>query len=315
MVAEGQLRKPSTHALLALAIILLAGCSLRRTAVKVVSDALSGSGGVYATDDDPELVKDAVPFGLKTYEGLLQELPDHEGLLLALASGFTQYAYAFVQDEADRIDASDLEKAREMRARARKLYLRGRDYALRGLEVAHPGFGARLSQDRAAALAMTTKEDVPFLYWAGASWAGALTAAKSDLDLVGDLPAAADLVARALDLDEAWGDGAAHEFFISYEGGRSEAMGGSKERAREHYRRAIELSRGKRASPHLALAESVSVSEQNLKEFRELLDAALAVNPDEAKESRLANTIARRRAQWLRSRIPDLFVDAEEESP
>ena len=81
--------------------------------------------------------------------------------------------------------------------------------------------------------------------------------------------------------------------------------------AREHYRRVLEISQGKRASVHLALAESVTVREQDLAEFRALIAAALAVDADEVPELRLANIIAQRRARWLQMRIPDLFLDAQ----
>jgi TRAP transporter T-component len=80
----------------------LAGCPPKRLVVDMVGNALAGSGGVYASDDDLELVGHAVPFGLKTYESLLAASPRHRGLLLAAGNGFVQYAYAFVQDEADR---------------------------------------------------------------------------------------------------------------------------------------------------------------------------------------------------------------------
>ena len=143
--------------------LLLPACSLKRTAVNVLGDALSGGGGVYVSDDDPELIREAIPFGLKTYESLLALSPEHQGLLLAASSGFTAYAY-LIQNDADRLDATDLSQARDLRARAHKLYLRGRDYALRGLDVAHAGFKARLSSKRDAALATMTKDDVPFLY-------------------------------------------------------------------------------------------------------------------------------------------------------
>jgi predicted anti-sigma-YlaC factor YlaD len=291
----------------AMTALLLAGCSIERTTVNVVGDTLAGGAGVYASDDDPELILDALPFGLKTYESLLEVSPEHEGLLLAAASGFTAYAY-MLQDAADRLDVTDLEQARQMRGRARKLYLRGRDYALRGLEVEHVDFTAILETDRSSALAMTTEDDVPFLYWGGASWAGALGAAKDDLDLIAELPTAGALMGRVLELDESYDLGAAHEFFMSYEGSRP---GGSNEQAREHYRRALEISQGKRASVHLALAETVSVEEQDLVEFEALIAAALAVDPDEVPELRLANVIAQRRARWLQQRIPDLFLETE----
>ncbi|MEE9205109.1 MAG: TRAP transporter TatT component family protein, partial [Nitrospirales bacterium] len=120
-------------------VLLLAACSVKKTAVNIIGDTLAGSGGVYASDDDPELIREAIPFGLKTYESLLEVSPDHEELLLASASGFTAYAY-MLQDDADQLDETDLVQARKLRVRARKLYLRGRDYALRGLEVEHPRF-------------------------------------------------------------------------------------------------------------------------------------------------------------------------------
>ncbi len=307
----GQRReRPAAKGLLfvALAAFLLGGCSVKRTAVNVIGSALTGGSDVYASDDDPDLIREAIPFGLKTYESLLAVSPEHRGLLLAAASGFTAYAY-LIQNDADRFDAIDLPRARRLRARAAKLYLRGRDYALRGLEVEHPGLTAMLKRNRSSALETTTKDDVPFLYWAGASWAGALSVAKDDLELLSVLPMAGALVGRILELDETYELGAAHEFFISYEGNRP---GGSARSAREHFRRSVEISGGHRASAYLALAEAVSVQEQNLGEFRELIAVALAVDPNKVPRLRLANTVARRRARWLETRIPDLFLAADQ---
>jgi predicted anti-sigma-YlaC factor YlaD len=284
----------------------IGGCSTVRTAtVNMIGDALSGGVGVYMSDNDPDLIREALPFGLKTYESLLAVSPEHRGLLLASANGFAAYAYLLGQ-EADRLDGVDLAAAREKRARSKLLFLRGRDYAIRGLETSHPNFMEGLYRERDATIASTKMEDVAFLYWAGASWAGALSVAKDDPELIADLPIAGALVTRVLELDESYDNGSAHEFFISYEGGRP---GGDNEKARAHYKRAYELSAGRKASVHVALAEAVVVSEQNLAEFRFLIAAALAVEPDEAPEIRLVNTIAKRRAEWLETQIPRLFVE------
>ena len=153
----------------------------------------------------------------------------------------------------------------------------------------------------AAALTTTDGADVSFLYWGAAAWAGALSAAKDDLDLLAELPLAAAMVGRVIELDEAYEGAAAHEFFIAYEGGRP---GGSAGRAREHYAR---------ASVHLALAEAVAIKQQDLAEFRDLIGATLAIDPDRRPELRLINTIAQQRARWLESQIPDLFVEASDE--
>ena len=127
--------------------LLTGGCSVRRMAVTQAADAVSASGGTYCTDNDPELVREAIPFGLKTMEALAAGVPDHRGLLLALSSGFTQYSYGFIMQDADEIEPRDLARATALRSRATKLFLRGRDWGLRGLEVSHPGFGVQVRND------------------------------------------------------------------------------------------------------------------------------------------------------------------------
>src|SRR5437899_5093461 len=84
------------------------GCSIRRYVLNQAADALAGSGASFASDDDPELVKAAAPFSLKLMESLLAENPRHSGLLAAAAAGFTQYSYAFVQQEGDEAEPHDL---------------------------------------------------------------------------------------------------------------------------------------------------------------------------------------------------------------
>jgi predicted anti-sigma-YlaC factor YlaD len=296
---------------LALTLLALAACSPTTMAVNALGDAMSEGGGAFASDNDPDLIREALPFGLKTYESLLEVSPEHEGLLLAAARGFTVYAY-LLQGQADLLDASDLQRARHLRARARNLYLRGRDYALKALELRHAGFAAAIRQDarRKGALAGTDKADVPYLYWGGAAWAGALSAAKDDLALLAELPIAAEMVRRVLTLDEAYERGSAHDFFIAYEGGRP---GGDHAKAREHFRAAVKLSGGLRASTYVTLAEVVSVGEQNLAEFRRLLASAEAIDINREPDLRLANVIAQRRAQWLESRTDELFLVTEGE--
>lgn len=286
-----------------------AGCSVRRMAVNALGDALAGGTAGWAADEDVELIRDATPFALKTIETLLAESPRHRGLLLAAASGFTQYAYAFVHSEADYIEDDQLARATAMRRRAVRLYLRAKTYGLRGLEVAHPGLGERLLANPAAAVALTRREDAPLLYWTAAAWGAAISLAKDDAELAADLPAVEALARRALALDESQGEGAVHDFFIAFEGGRPAAAGGSAERARHHFEQAVALSRGLRAAPYVTLAESVCVAQQNRAEFEALLQRALAVDLDAAPALRLANQVAQRRARWLLARSAELFLD------
>jgi predicted anti-sigma-YlaC factor YlaD len=296
-------------ALLVALLPALAGCSVRQLAVRSLAGALAGSGDVFAGDEDPELVGQALPFALKTMEALLAEDPENDRLLLATSRGFTQYAYAFVLLPAERLPDAEYERAEEQRARAVALFLRARGYALRALANRHPGIGERLLADPEGAVAALAREDLELAYWTGASWGAAISAGKDRPELLADLPAVRALLSRALALDEAWADGAVHEAFIALEAATPAALGGSPDSARAHFARAVELSRGRSATPYVSLAESVAVAAQDREEFTSLLEQALAVDLAAAPSLRLANTLAQRRARWLLSRADDLFLD------
>jgi predicted anti-sigma-YlaC factor YlaD len=290
-------------------VVLASGCSIKKMAINGLADSLASGGAVYASDEDPELVRDALPFSLKTIETLLDQVPRHPGLLLSACSGFTQYAYAFLQTDADLLEPIDFEGAQAMRERARKMYLRARDYCLRLLDVRRPGIQAALTADPAGALATATREEVPALYWTGASWGAAIALSLDRPELIADLPAARSLMTRALALDEAYDSGAIHAAMITLEA-LPAAMGGSPERARAHFARAVELTKGLSAGPYVSLATSLSVQAQDRAEFTRLLEQALAIDVDEAPQWRLANLIAQKRARDLLARADELFADA-----
>jgi predicted anti-sigma-YlaC factor YlaD len=296
-----------------LAIIFFAslvntGCSVRRFAVKKIGDAIANSGTTFASDDDPQLVRDAVPFSLKLIESLLAETPRHQGLLLAAARGFTQYTYAFIQEDADEMETRDFGAASELRMRAKRLYLRARDYALRGLEVKYPAFGKAIRENPQSAVAKTTKvSDVPLLYWAAASWGAAISVSKDDPNLIADQPIVEALIDQALRLDEKFENGSIHGFLINYEEARQGAQGDPAVRSKQHFERALELSEGNLASPLVSYAETVCVAKQNRAEFESLLKRALAVDPNVRTEWKLENLVMQRRARWLLSRTDELF--------
>lgn len=275
-----------------------------------IGNAISSGPDVFGSDNDPELVRDALPFGLKTMESLLLTVPKHRGLLLTTCKGFTEYAAAFVQMEADRIEPGDYAGATEMRERALKLYLRGRDYGLRGLALRNRGIGAQLQLDPRAAAARIGSKDIAMLYWTAAAWGSAISLGKDRAELLADLPAVRALMERGLALDEAYDGGAIHEAMILLEA-LPPAMGGSPDSARVHFERAVALSNGGRASPYVTMAQSVSVMTQNRAEFDHLLKQALAVDPDRDPAQRLETLVLQRRARMLLQREDDLFLDAD----
>ena len=294
--------------LLAMFLPILGGCSVKKFAINKLGDSLANSGTTFASDNDPELVGQAVPFSLKLIEGLLAESPKHRGLLFAAASGFTQYSYAFVQEPSEEIESRDLAQSTFLRIRAQHLYLRARDYGLRGLETRHRGFGKALREEPKAAVRAASARDVPLLYWTAVSWGAAISLSKDRPDLVADQPIVEALIDRAYELNPDFDHGAIDQFLISYEPARQGAQGDFAERAKKHFVRAIVLTDGRLASPYVAYAESVSIQKQNRAEFESLLHDALAVDPEIRQEWRLSNLIMQRRARWLLSREDELFL-------
>lgn len=297
--------------------VVLSGCSINQLAVRAVGGMLAsgGEGVAFNGDDDPQLVGDALPFALKLYEILLADDPRNPALALATGRGFASYASAFVQTPADQLPSDQYEMQQAMHARAKKLFLRGREYILEALELRHPGFRAALeAKDVKRALSMTNRDDIDYLFWAGASWLGAFGADSFDFDLMVTVPQAVALLTQVLAWDPSYQNGAAQEILISFYGAAPADLGGSEEMARKNFQEAVQYSGGKKAGPYVALASSVSVKKQDATEFRQLLQEALAVNVNASPPDRLENVIQQRRAQWLLDHIDDLFLSAENPS-
>jgi hypothetical protein len=285
------------------------GCSIRKMAVTSMADAMSSNtGSTFSADDDVELILEALPFGLKTMEALFEEIPDHKGLCISLSRGYLFYAYASVETKAEEIKEEDYDEYQRLRERSKKLYLRSYKYGFKGLELVCETFREKYKTSRGEALlSITAKEDVPLLYWTGAALAKWISVSKDDPAALIRLPEAAEFMERALELDPEYDNGSIHEFFVAYEC-RGSAMGGDTAKAKEHFHKALELSKGKKASVYLTYVEAFSIPDQNREEFRSYLEKVIDFDLDKYPEYRLANAIARRRAIFLLEREEDLFL-------
>ena len=276
-------------AALCLALVAASGCSVREYALRSAGDALAGGGDTYASDDDIELIGAATPFGLKTIETLLAEVPDHAGLLLAAARGFTQYAYVYVQTPAEDLEEHDVAAAYAQQERARRLYLRARDYGRRGLRI--------------------QPDNVALLYWTAVASGAAISLSKDHPEILADLPEVERLIRRAEALDADFDSGTLHTFLIGYEMSRPNAGPDAEKRARTNFARAVELSGGRQAGPYVSLAESVSVEKRDRREFESLLKQAISVDTGARPEWRLANLVMQKRARRLLARADELFPE------
>lgn len=285
----------------------LTGCSLKTMAVNAVANSLAAPSDVMTRDNDPELIKDAIPFGLKTYESLLESVPKNQGLLIATCSGYTSYAYGFVETPAELLQFTDQSAARLGIERSLNMYLRAKDFCMRAMELRFPGIGKKLLLDPVAAVANTKKEDVELLYWTAASWGSAMSLGKDQPDLVADFPVVRALAERALALNPNWSNGTIHELFITLDS-QPEMLGGDPARARKHFDEAIRIQKGQLPGPYVELAEGVSLSIPDRAEYEKLMKQAVALDPNAQPSVRLVSLIMQRRAKGMLEHLDDLFA-------
>ncbi|MCB1955479.1 MAG: hypothetical protein KDG55_07370 [Rhodocyclaceae bacterium] len=284
------------------ALVALSGCSLKSVALHQIADELASQDN--GDEEDLELARDASAFYLKFSESVLFRQPDHAALAESVASGFVQYAYAFVANPADRIEQADAREAARLRQRAGRLYDRARRHALRALAANDPSFNETLDDLASPDRLVIPPSRVGLAYWAAAAWGGLISLSKDDPEVVADLPLAIHLAERAWAADPAWGDGALTGLLARFESSRP---GGDPARALALYDQAIGQAGERSISPLLAKAEGYAQATGDRALFEHLLGAALAPRPATSNGHALEDQVVRQRARWLLESADDLF--------
>ena len=202
-----------------LLIFLSTSCSVQKFTISKLTDAFSSDDNTAITsEDDPELVKEALPFTIKMYESLISKDSTNDKLLLSTGKMLCLYSQAFILFPADTLADSLTEQKKAMSKRAKKLFLRARDYSLKGLEIRHHGISNIIKQGNInSAMAMTTPADTSYLYWCAAGWLGAIISDRSDLGLGLTVKKPAAMINKVLEFNDCFENGARsriHVFFL-----------------------------------------------------------------------------------------------------
>ncbi|MEY4757931.1 MAG: hypothetical protein RJA34_2829 [Pseudomonadota bacterium] len=278
---------------------LLSACTPRHLLVHSAADALATQG--QSDEEDLGLAREASAFYLKLSESVLRLSPGHMKLAESVASGLTQYAYAFVAFEAEQLSSTDTQAAHVLNERARRLYLRAHRHAMAALEHDSPGFAGALAQTDSRLWPSIQKSQVNVTYWAAASWGAYIALSKDDPDAVADLPLAARLAFLAWQTAPQHAEGSLASLLGSFEAARP---GGSRLKATSYFDAAIAASAGQNAGPYVAKAESISLPEGDRAQFEGLLKQALELSK---KRTDLSNQVMQQRARWLLRSADDLF--------
>lgn len=282
--------------------LLLEGCAIDQIVSRRMADALSAQASV--PESDPQLAYEASAFYLKLSESVLRQEPAHLALAESVAAGFTQYAFAFVSQEADQIEDQDPRRASVLRLRAARLYQRAQQHALAALQLKHPRLSARLSELDRIPENPLSHQDVGLAYWAAAAWGGQIALSTDQPDTVADLPKVILLAHWAWELEPRFGQGSLASLMGSLEASRP---GGSLDKAGLYFDQAISFSDGQNAGAWVAKAERWALPRQDRKAFEDLLAQALLIETPDAHPLNLSNQVMQTRARWLLTKTSDLF--------
>lgn len=283
--------KPLWTAAAVLLLFSLAGCAaLMQSAA---SDLASDLSAAVLNSDDPQLVSDGAPAYLLLMDGFVRKDARSPDLLLSAANLNAFYARVFLADEK-RTDA---------------MTQKALAYAQKGACLANPALcGIRKApyRDIEAALAKTKKADVPALFSMGIAWAGYIQAHSTDMAAIADLASVEALFTRVVALDETYTDGSAHLYLGILATLAPPALGGRPEVGKEHFLRAIALSKGKNLSVKVAYARQYARVLFDRELHDRLLNEVLSADP-RAEGYTLFNVIAQKEAAALLADANDYF--------
>ncbi len=302
-----QIMKIST---IVVCLALLSGCSPRKMMLSSFTKNLSAESTFLKGEDDPELIKEALPFTIKFFETLLEQNKTNPELHLATGKLFVLNAHIFLMLQTDMMDGSDRNQVTRMRRRAKNHYLRAREHLLNGLEIRHPGIASTIRTGSVdSALIRVTAADTSYLYWTAASWLGAVGADRRDLGLGLSARRAAALLEKTIQLKSDFDNGSAHETYAVFLASAPSSLGGDMERAKAHYQKALQYSEGRFASTFVSGALTFAVKEKDEQQFTALLTKASRINPADDDETVFINTVYRDYARWLLDNKEQFFSD------
>ena len=295
-----------------LAALALAGCSMSGFAADQAGAIAAQSVDRMRGFWDYEIAGHGNAAGIMQLEGLYGFSPDNEQLALTLCASYVGYAFGWLEIEAEKAeDAGDYARAARLRQRAELLYTRARDIALHVMRNRDDGVDAALKDKPVQLEAYLAEhyddagEDAAPLFWAAASW-GALLSMSEDMSLAMDLPAILALVERVIALDAGFEDAGALVFLGGFNAQFPAQLGGSPEKGKRYFERALQLTGRRAHQVQLNYARFYAVTVNDKALYVSLLNEIIAAR-DQGSDVRLANKIARVRAEILLSKVDQLF--------
>jgi len=269
----------------------LAGCSsIISSATSKMADNLSTT---ILNSNDPQTVADGAPAYLLLVSSFLKDGADNENLLRSAATLHSAYAGVFIKDKD----------------RAAKMATQALDYALRTVCVSDESFCNLRKmpfKDFSDLLKTLDKDQVKNWYALGTTWTGWIQLNSKDWNAVAELARVKIIFARLLELSPDYKQGGVHLYMAALSTLLPPALGGKPEIGKQHFEKAITLSKGKNLMAKVLYAEKYAKLLFNKELHDSLLKQVLAADPM-APDLTLMNTLAQQKAKELLVAGEDYF--------
>jgi hypothetical protein len=309
------LQKYNLYILLLILMALFTACSPRKLMVHEFVNMMEEGLPTIEQEDDLHLLAQSMPAHIKLLETLLANDPRNSQLLVLLARLYSGYAFAVLECEleAQRLGRpspviSGIPRQSLESAVARN-YQTGAQYALRSLENRYPQARIKLNQLTSAAdfIQSLDDADVPALFWFGFNLGGFVQHQLDSVEALAKAHLVEKTMGRVIKLKETYYNGNAYLALFVYHASRSPMMGGNPEKARQYYRRYVQMNAASANLGHVYWARYILVRQQKKASFIERLSAIGQV-PDDNKTSNLLERVAATRARLYLESV-DLFFD------
>lgn len=281
--------------LLIVVLVLTSGC-IQTIAVSTVGGIVDEGFSAFTEESDLRFVEQALPGNIKLLEVLQKNDPTNERLLRLLSEGYSSYALGFLEDKEP--------------VRAREFYLRGKEFGVRLLKVQDADVAAALTGSPDSLKTLLTSRDkdlVPAVFWTAFGWGSFIYLSLQNTDAIADVPRVDVLMQFVADKDSAFYYAGADLFLGTLYGSRPRLFGGDPGISKEHFERALRITKGNFLLAYLYYAKSYAVQTQDQELFEKLLNTIDSTSIDVLPEFRLGNAIAKEKAKLWRARENDLF--------
>lgn len=290
-------------------LLLSAGCDVTKLTAESTAGLFERAAPAFEEYWDYELAGEAVPATIVQLEGILRVAPESDPLLSQLAQAYFGYAYGWIDVDVEALEfEGKYDEANAQRRRARTMYLRSKDLSMYRISLVHPDVydASRGSIEELVVWlqeSFTQKSDAALLLWVGQAWGAYINTAKDDMVAVADLPYAKAFVERSIELDPDYYHAAGYTFLAV---ATASELAADMDVARAYFEKALVATERRALLTQVNMARYYAVQTGDRGLFDELIAEVLDAG-DVLPEARLANRMARERAELYTEYVDQLF--------